>query len=297
MAEIAPATAVFAQPAGAHRGRGAGGRRRRSIGTGLAAAWLLLVVVAALLADFLPLADPNAVTISDKLAGPLSPGHFLGSDGLGRDILARLAFGSRVSLVVGAVSVIVGSIVGGSIGIAAGYRRGRFDALVMGLLDVVLAFPALVLLLALVAVVGQSLTTISMVIGLLAVPFYARVARAATMQIRSAEYVTAARVLGVKPRWIVFGEIVPNVLLPIVTFAAVAMAAVVVLEGSLAFLNLSVEPPTATWGAMITEGKRHLADSPHVVAIPSAALFLTVLALNVLGQAARSHADDRSVSF
>ena len=272
-------------------------RRRRSPVTVVAIGWLAAVVAAAVTANLLPLADPNAVAISDKLLPPLSDGHVLGTDGLGRDILARLVVGARVSLVVGAVSAVVGALAGGALGVLAGYRRGRTDTVVMGVLDVVLAFPALVLLLALVAVVGQSLSTISIVIGLLSVPYYARVARAATMQVRSAEYVAAARVLGLPPRSIVLREIVPNVVLPVATFATVAMAAVVVLEGSLAFLNLSVEPPTATWGSMIAEGKRHLADAPHVVAIPSTALFLTVLALNVVGQSARQRADDRSIAF
>lgn len=288
---------VIAQAATVDQPRSVATSRRLSWGVVLSAGWLVLVVIVAVLANVLPLADPNAVEISEKLWPPLSQGALLGTDGLGRDILARLAFGARVSLIVGAVSVIVGSLLGGALGILSGYRRGVSDTIVMGLLDVVLAFPALVLLLALVAVVGQSLTTISLVIGLLSVPFYARVARATTMQVRSAEYVTAARVLGIRPRTIVLGEIVPNVVLPIATFAAVAMASVIVLEGSLAFLNLSVAPPTATWGSMIAEGKRHLSTAPHVVLVPSAALFLTVLSLNVIGQAARAHADNRHVSF
>ncbi|MEI2706619.1 MAG: ABC transporter permease [Ilumatobacteraceae bacterium] len=268
-------------------------RRDRRVGIRLAGVWLTVVVAAAVTADLLPLGDPNKLAIGAKLARPLTAGHLLGTDGLGRDLLSRVVFGARVSLIVAAVSVIVGVLIGGALGVLAGYRGGLVDLVIMGALDVVLAFPALVLLLALVAVVGQSLITISFVVGLLSVPFYARVARATTLQVRSAEYVTAARVLGVRPGRVLLGEVVPQVVLPLFTFATVAMAAVVVLEGSLAYLNLSVAPPTPTWGLIIAEGKRHLREAPHVVAVPASTLFLTVLSLNVLGQAGRARVSDR----
>lgn len=268
-------------------------RRDRRVGIRLAGVWLTVVVAAAVTADLLPLGDPNKLAIGAKLARPLTAGHLLGTDGLGRDLLSRVVFGARVSLIVAAVSVIVGVLIGGTLGVLAGYRGGLVDLVIMGALDVVLAFPALVLLLALVAVVGQSLITISFVVGLLSVPFYARVARATTLQVRSAEYVTAARVLGVRPGRVLLGEVVPQVVLPLFTFATVAMAAVVVLEGSLAYLNLSVAPPTPTWGLIIAEGKRHLREAPHVVAVPASTLFLTVLSLNVLGQAGRARVSDR----
>lgn len=147
-------------------------RRDRRVGIRLAGVWLTVVVAAAVTADLLPLGDPNKLAIGAKLARPLTAGHLLGTDGLGRDLLSRVVFGARVSLIVAAVSVIVGVLIGGALGVLAGYRGGLVDLVIMGALDVVLAFPALVLLLALVAVVGQSLITISFVVGLLSVPFY-----------------------------------------------------------------------------------------------------------------------------
>lgn len=259
--------------------------------------WLGLVVLAAVAANWLPLPDPDAIDIVNKQAPPFSDGHLLGTDGLGRDILSRLAYGARVSLVISVAAVGVGIIVGGTLGMVVGYFRGRLETVVMAVIDVILAFPGLVLLLALVAFVGQSLLAITVVIGFLSIPVYTRVARAATLAVSQREYVLAAGLMGGKTTRILFREIMPNVILPVAAFGLIALGVVIVLEGSLAFLGLSVEAPAATWGSMIAEGKRHLAEAIHIALIPSVVMFLTVLSLNLVGDVLRSRFDVREANL
>ncbi|HVM09518.1 MAG TPA: ABC transporter permease [Acidimicrobiales bacterium] len=259
----------------------------------LAIAWLALIVFAAVFADVLPLRDPNFQVVRDRLAAPGEKGYILGTDDLGRDLLSRLAYGARVSLIISITAVLIGSIFGGALGLTAGFFRGWYERIVMSFVDVLLAFPALVLLLALVAFVGQSLRTISLVIGFLAIPSYSRVARATTLAVSQREYVMAARALGAKSSRILFKELLPNVALPVVAFGLVALGLVIVAEGGLAFLGLSVEFPTATWGSLIAQGKRSIRSAPHLALIPSLVMLLTVLSLNYVGDTLRSRFDVR----
>jgi peptide/nickel transport system permease protein len=295
----ATAAATAATTATAATGTGAAAvaagpeRRRRGLVFWLALAWLALVVVVAVGASWLPLADPDKQDLAGRLAPPLSDGHLLGTDGLGRDILARLAFGARVSLIISLSAVTIGMLLGGTLGLAIGYFRGWLDGTVMWALNVVLAFPGLVLLLGLVAYVGQSLLAITLVVGFLSVPVYARVARATTLAAAQRDYVLAARVLGATNARIMFREILPNVALPVAAFGLVALGVVIVLEGSLAFLGLSVQAPDPTWGSMIAEGRQHLSTTTHLALVPSLAMFLTVLAVNFVGDVLRSRFDVR----
>lgn len=268
-------------------------RRRGGMVFWLATAWLVGVAFMAVTAPWLPLPDPEDQDLGNRLARPFSAGHLLGTDGLGRDILSRLVFGARVSLVIGLAAVAIGMVVGGSVGMVVGNVRGLLDGVVMWALNVVLAFPGLVLLLGLVAFVGQSLLAITLVVGFLSVPTYARVARAITMTVAQREYVLAARSLGASWGRILLREVLPNVILPVAAFGMVALGVVVVLEGSLAFLGLSVKAPDPTWGSMIAEGRRHLQQTTHLSLVPSVAMFLTVLALNFVGDVLRSRFDVR----
>lgn len=271
-------------------------RRRSGLAFWLAVAWLATVVSCALFADLLPLPDPILPDVSSRLDGP-SAEHPLGVDGLGRDQLARLAFGARVSLVVSVTAVAIGGIVGGLLGTAVGYVRGRTETIVMAGIDVLLAFPALVLLLVVLAYVGRSLTVISLLIGVLSIPVYTRVARANTLAVAQREFVQAAEVLGAT-RWrILMREVLPNVALSLAAFGLVAMGLVIVLEGSLAVLGLSVEPPDPTWGGMIAEARRHMSDAPHTVLVPAGAMFLTVLSLNFVGDSLRRRVDARDANL
>lgn len=272
------------------------GRRGRGVAFWVAVGWLAVVLVCALFAEVLPFADPIRPDVPSKLEGP-SLDHPLGTDGLGRDHLSRVAHAARVSLVVSLTAVTVGGLVGALLGTSVGYVRGKAETIVMAIIDVMLAFPALILLLVVLAYVGRSLTAISLLIGILSIPVYTRVARANTLAVAQREFVQAAVVLGAT-RWrILRREILPNVALSLAAFALVAMGVVIVLEGSLAVLGLSVEPPDPTWGGMINEARRHMSDAPLTVLVPAGAMFLTVLSLNFVGDTLRRHVDARDANL
>lgn len=261
----------------------------------IAVVWLGLVLFSAVFAPWLPLQDPNLLD-TGSMKQRWSGDHWLGTDGLGRDIFSRIAHGARVSVVVSLSAVTIGLLIGGTLGMTVGFFRGKLETFVMACVDVILAFPGLVLLLALVAYVGQNLPAIALVIGFLSIPIYTRVARANTLSVANREFILAARAMGATKRRLLFSEVLPNVILPLLAYALVAMGVIVVLEGSLAFLGLSVQPPTATWGGMISEGKRHLRDAPHIALIPAFVMFLTVLSLNFVGDRLRSKFDVREAN-
>ncbi len=270
--------------------RGRRGRRGRGLAFWLAVAWLVLVAFCGIAATWLPLQDPNTPNVVARLDSP-NPDNLLGADALGRDQLSRIVHAARVSVVVSVSAVAIGMVIGGTIGTAVGYIRGRTETVVMAGVDVLAAFPGLVLLLALLAYVGRSLTVISLVIGFLSIPIYTRVARANTLAVAQREFVHAAHTLGARRSRILFREIIPNVVPPVAAFALVAMGLVIVLEGSLALLGLSIEPPDPTWGGMIAASKPHLDEAPHSALVPSGAMFLTVLSLNFVGDTLRRSFD------
>ena len=267
-----------------------------------ASLWIVVVVVGAIYAKIdtswlggsLPLQDPNFQTNGfDRATGSFGTGepiegmsaaHWLGTDAIARDTFARLVHGGWVSLVVVVVSAACGVIIGGFLGSLVGFVRGRTETVIMATVDVILAFPALVLLLALVSIFEvRNLFVISTVIGVLSIPAYTRVARANALAISSREFVTAARAIGAKPSRILFREVIPNVLPTLLAYAMVAAAFVVVVEGSLSFLGLSVQLPTPTWGNMINQARRDIKLNVAQVIWPSLALSITVLSLNQVG--------------
>jgi peptide/nickel transport system permease protein len=265
-------------------------RRRGRTTFFLAAGWLLLVLFFAVAARWLPIPDPNEIDPRNALLPPSSD-HWLGTDSLGRDQLSRIIHGAQVSIVVSITAVTVGAVIGGVLGVVAGYVRGRIEGAVLAVSDVVLAFPGLVLLLVLLAYIGRSLLAISLIIGLLSIPLYARVARANTLSVTERDYVRAAGVLGARHSRMIFREILPNIVLPLSAYAFVALGRVIVLEGSLAFLGLSVKPPDPTWGQMIADSKRHISETLWPVAVPCTVMFLTVLALSLVGDRMRHRID------
>jgi peptide/nickel transport system permease protein len=257
----------------------------------LSAAWLGLVVFAAVFADLLPLAEAQDVSKTLRTPALLRPDllseHPLGTDKQGLDILGGVVYGARVSLVVGLGAVLVGMFIGGAIGIAAAFYGGALDRIVRLFTDAMLAFPALILLLAMVAVFGPSVRNVTIALAVLGIPTYIRLARANTLRFSEREFVLAARALGDRNRSIMVREILPNVALPVLSFGFIMVAVLIVAEASLSFLGLSVQRPTPTWGNMIAAGQADFTRHPHLVFIPGAVLFLTVYALNRLGDKAR----------
>ena len=260
----------------------------------LALGWVGLIVVLAIIANLLPLPNPN---FQNYNAINVSPGvhHLLGTDDLGRDLLSRVIYGSRVSLVVGFVSVAIGLLVGGTLGLVSGYKGGRLDSALNAGSFVLLAFPAIVAVIAILAFWGQSLFKITVVLSIAVIPLLYRVVRASALSFANREFVIAARTLGAKSSRIVFREILPNVVPVAVTFGLITVAGVIVIEGSLAFLGLSVPPPTASWGNMISEGTSNgnLSINPYIMLWPVLAMFLLLLSINLIGDRMRQRFDIR----
>ena len=274
--------------------------RRVGVGGILAIAWLVIVTAAALLAPVLPLDDPNDTIASIARQGPGTDGHILGGDGLGRDLLSRVVWGSRASLLLSVSAVALGLVVGGFLGLVAGYFRGRSDTLLTGVFDVLLSFPQLILALTLVTVFagagvssGRRMLWLILALGIVSIPVLARITRANTLTWSQREFVMAARAMGARNRSIMFGEVLPNVLPAMFSIALLGVAVVIVAEGGLSLLGVGVQLPTPSWGNIIAEGRADLRDAPHIVLIPTVAIFLTVLALNFLGDVVRARFDVR----
>ena len=284
-------------------------RRRPSLGLRfwLPVAWIGLVAFGAATAGFWPMPAPETIDFINRAAMPGTVGeielagqtdlsefrYLLGTDNLGRDILSRLVHGARVSLLIGLLSPLIGLLVGGGLGVLAGYYRGRVEGVVVAAMDIILAFPALVLLLAITFYLGPSLLNLILALGFLSVPASARVARANTLSLAGREFVLAAKAMGASDLYILVREIVPNVLMPLLVFAMLLVAVLIVAEGTLSFLGLSVPPPTPSWGTMIEEGRELLDQAPHVTMIPAAAMCLTVLSFNLIGDRLRGLIDPR----
>jgi peptide/nickel transport system permease protein len=269
-------------------------RRGRRLGLlfWIAIGWMIFVFAVAIFADVLPLASPTDMDMLEKRA-PFSFAHWLGTDGLGRDELSRVIHGARISLVVGICAPIIGLVLGGALGLLAGYFRGRFESLVVGSMDVLLAFPPLILALAVTAYLGQSISNLTFILGLLSVPAFMRVARAATLTLARREFVIAAQALGATHARILLRELLPNVMLPLLAFFLLAVAVIIVAEGSLSFLGLGVPPPISSWGSMIGEGRESLEVAPRLAFLPAIAMFLTVLSFNLIGDTLRALTDPR----
>ena len=268
--------------------------RRRSLGWvfWLALAWIVIVLFGALAADLLPIADPSKISLLHRRQPPNAM-YLLGTDHLGRDVLARVVYASRSSLTVGLVSAFLGLLVGGTLGLLAGYFRGRFESLTMATVDVLLAFPPLVLALAIIAYLGQSLVVLTLTLALLSVPAATRVARGTTLAIAEREFVVAARALGATHLRIMLRELLPNVALPLTVYTLIVVAVLIVGEGALSFLGLGVPPPMPSWGSMMSEGREQLDFAPHIAFIPAIVMFLTVLSFNLVGDTLRSLTDPR----
>ena len=264
---------------------------------GLAAAGILAVIVAsAVLAPWISPHDPLAVNIRHRLAPPAwmdggTPAHPLGTDQVGRDLLSRMIYGGRVSLVVGVSAVILSATIGVLLGLGAGYFGGRSDWTIMTVVNVMLTFPFVLLALAVIAVLGPSLVNMIIVLGVAGWPIYARVIRAETLAIREREFVVAGRALGMSHARLIFRQILPNLVSAIVVIATLQVAQVIILESFLSFLGLGIQPPTPAWGNMLGEGRVYMLNSWWIATFPGSAIFLTTLVINLMGNALRDWLD------
>ena len=256
------------------------------------AAVLVAAIVVAVAAPLLAPYDPLAQNLANSLARP-GRAHWLGTDNVGRDVLSRVIWGTRVSLLAGFVSVAIAALTGGVLGMLAGYAGGRADSVVMRLMDAVLSFPPLVLALALGAVLGAGLSGVLIALGVVYAPTFARLMRGQVLSVKTREYVQAARALGASGWWIARRHVLPNAATPIVVQASLSVAFAILAEASLSFLGLGVQPPAASWGSMINAGRGYLQQAPWIVFGPGAALFVTVVGLNFVGDAIRDGLDPR----
>ena len=264
-------------------------RRMRLATVGLLV--LTLAVLAAVLAPWLAPHDPAAVSLADRLQPPLMTGHVFGTDALGQDVLSRVIFGARVSLLVGFSAVAVSGLIGVTLGLLAGFFGGWVDAVVMRVGEVQLAFPTIILYVAVMAVVGPGLEKLIAVIGVVGWVQYARVERALALSLRELEYVQAARALGASGRWIMLRHILPNTLGPLTVVASFGLASTIVIEASLSFLGLGVPPSVPSWGSMLADGRDYLRAGWWVATFPGLALTACVLAVNLLGDWLRDELD------
>lgn len=268
-------------------------RRRLDLPLILSVAFLALVVVLAVAGPLL-VGDPNAQNLLRRLTPPGAGGHLLGTDQLGRDVLSRLVTGSRVSALVGVTAALLSGLIGSTIGIVSGYVGGWTDRLLMRLTDVQLAFPSLLLALAVIGFLGPSLTNVIVVLGITGWVSYARVLRSEVLSLRTREFVEAAQVIGVPSGRIMLRHMLPNVTGPLATILTLQVGTVILAEAALSFLGLGVPATTVTWGAMLSDGQLYMGTAWWLAVFPGSALLLTVLSINIAGDAVRDRWDPRT---
>ncbi|HJR03311.1 MAG TPA: ABC transporter permease [Methylomirabilota bacterium] len=265
-------------------------RLRRSVAVWVGLVVLAAVLVLAALAPILATHDPIANSLVERIRPP-SSAHLFGTDDFGRDVWSRVVWGARVSLLVAVIVVGVAAIGGAGVGVVSGYFGGRFDLVTMRLVDMMLAFPALLLALAVMAGLGSSLLNVIIAVAVAFLPRFARLQRAVTLTVREREFVLAAVALG-SPHWrVLTRHVVPNCLAPVLVMVTVSAADAILVESSLSFLGLGVQPPAPTWGAVISDGRSFLQNAPWISGLSGAAIMVTVLGLNLLGDGLRDLLD------
>ena len=265
-------------------------RRNRTAMAGLAV--LILFAFSGIFAPFLAPYDPYRSDLEGSLTGP-SRTHWLGTDELGRDILSRIVYGARVSMVIGTISVGIGVALGVPVGLFGGYFGGRFDLFSQRVIDVLLGFPGIILAIVLVTVLGVGLINVMIAVGIVSVPTYARLIRGQVLALKTLEFVEAARVLGGSTARIVFRHILPNTMAVLIVQTTLQVASAILSAAALGFLGLGVQQPTAEWGAMLSTARQYIQLAPHTLIFPGLAIMLTVLGFNLLGDGLRDALDPR----
>ena len=261
----------------------------------LAVAGLIVLIITALLAVFAPIAAPYGYEEQDlfnTLAGP-SREHWLGTDNLGRDMLSRLIYGGRNSLTLGLISVALAAALGVILGAVSGYYGGKVDMVIMRLLDVLQAVPAILLAIAISATLGPGYMNCILALTISQIPGFTRMTRASCLNVQGMEYVEAARSINARERRIIFKHVLPNAISPIIVQATMSVATAILTSASLSFIGLGVQPPQAEWGAMLSAGRSYIRSNPHVIIYPGITIMIVVLSLNLLGDGLRDALDPR----
>ncbi|MGH2531632.1 MAG: ABC transporter permease [Thermomicrobiales bacterium] len=268
-------------------------RVRRSTSTMIGGAIVLLVILSALLAPVVAPDDPEAMEMTLRLAEP-SRDHVMGTDQFGRDLFSRVLYGARISLTVALVAVGVSLVIGVAVGLVSGYYGGLFDLIVQRLVDIFLAFPVLLLAIALIAALGSSPRNVILALGLVNWTAYTRVVRVDVMALKHREFVQSARLVGASDARILLRHILPSVLSPVIVLATLGLGTAIVAESALSFLGLGVQPPRPSWGWTVAFGTRFLRDAPHLSTFPGLAIMISVMGFNLLGDGLRDLMDPRS---
>lgn len=267
-------------------------RRRWRLSALIGGAIVAACVLVALFAPLLAPHDPIQI-FSGQLRKPPSSSFLMGTDEIGRDILSRVIFGGRVSLRVGLISVSIAMVCGSALGLIAGYLGGWADAVIMRVVDVMLAFPGILLAIAIVAVLGPGIDNVMFAVGIESIPVYVRTVRASTLSVKQNEFVLAAHASGAAPSGIIRRHILPNVVAPIIVLATLGVGIAILTAAGLSFIGLGAQPPTPEWGSMLATGRTYVRDAPWIAAFPGLSIVIVVLALNLLGDGLREALDPR----
>ena len=266
--------------------------RKQHVAVG-AGGFVLMLVVLAIMAPWIAPFDAENFFDYDMLNSPPSARHWLGVDPLGRDIFSRLLMGSRISLTAGFVSVAVGAVIGTLLGLVAGYYEGWWDRAIMRLADVLFAFPGILLAIAIVAILGSGMANVIIAVSVFSVPTFARLVRGNTLALKHLTYVESARSIGASDRTIVLRHIFPGTISAVVVYFSMRIGTSIITAASLSFLGMGAQPPTPEWGAMLNEARSEMMTAPHVAIFPALAIFVTVLAFNLLGDGLRDALDPK----
>jgi ABC-type dipeptide/oligopeptide/nickel transport system permease subunit len=267
-------------------------RLLRNRGSVLGGLFLLALVVVAIFAPLIAPYDPIEIYPAEARQAP-SPGHLAGTDKFGRDTMSRIIFGTRISLRVGLIGVAIALSIGGVVGLYAGYHGGRFDVIVCMLVNIMLAFPGILLALSIVAVLGPGLENVMVAVGISSIPQFLRVVRSSVLSAKENVYIEAAKIAGCSNRRIIFRHILPNVVAPVIVLSTLWVGTAILIGASVSFLGLGVQPPTPEWGVMVSEGRNYLNSMWWLSTFPGLAIVLTVLAMNLLGDGLRDALDPR----
>lgn len=265
---------------------------RQNTGAVIGLVTLAVLILIALLAPVITQYDPIIINPPDRLQSP-SMDHWLGTDPFGRDLYTRVVYGARISLPIGIIAVVISASFGIALGLVSGYYRGVTDSIIMRLIDVMLAFPGILLALVVVAILGPNLRNVMIAVGIGGIPRYTRLVRGSVLASRELQYVEAARVVGVPDHTLLIRHILPNVIAPAVILSTLSVGSAIISAAGLSFLGLGAQPPTPEWGAMLADGRQFLRTDPWVTTVPGIAIMLTVLSVNLFGDGLRDILDPR----